>query len=284
MARSAAAKATEAADAVLDWLRTQPRAAVPEILPIAHAAERSGQNADDTPDADLPPATAGAPDPMAAGPRAARALGKGPTENGVPLRLAHTDWLHHRLTISGPEDGVAAFRTAAAGAGIIPWQLDLDRMEEDFFHLLVAPPTLPGSLTPQRRTLSLAGARIVAGQLREAVAHHHQLAVARVGSSRACPFDLHALAPVPDDILQRGPDDPESGAWLWQRWGTTEALRHVTEDAAVSEQERRRQEPAQAAFCMQFWSTDWTPWRALARLAEDWPALRFDMRPTSDAP
>ena len=56
------------------------------------------------------------------------------------MRLAHTDWLHHRLAIIGAADQLAAFRRAAAGAGIIPWQIDLDRMEEDVFHLLVAPP------------------------------------------------------------------------------------------------------------------------------------------------
>jgi hypothetical protein len=27
-------------------------------------------------------------------------------------------------------------------------------------------------------------------------------------------------------------------------------------------------------------SPDWTPWRALATLAERWPVLRFDLRPT----
>ena len=68
------------------------------------------------------------------------------------MRLAHTDWLHHRLAIIGMAEQLAAFRRAAAGAGVIPWQLYLDRMEEDVFHLLAAPSTQP-------RTLSVAGAR-----------------------------------------------------------------------------------------------------------------------------
>jgi hypothetical protein len=42
-------------------------------------------------------------------------------------------------------------RTTAAGARSIPWHIDLDRTEEDLFHLLVAPP-----------------ARILAGQWRAA--------------------------------------------------------------------------------------------------------------------
>ena len=111
---------------------------------------------------------------------------------------------YHRLTIAGPQEEVAAFRAAAGGAGIIPWHLDLDRLEEDCFHLLVSPPA------PQQRTLSLAGARIVAGQLRDAVGRRHDLAVARVGRSWACPLDLHALVAVPDPLLRLGPDDPAS--------------------------------------------------------------------------
>jgi hypothetical protein len=78
----------------------------------------------------------------------------------IPLRLAHTDWLQHRLSITGPDAAAASFRTAAAAAGVIPCHLDRDRLEEDCFHRLVAPPV------PQPRSLSLAGARFVAGQLR----------------------------------------------------------------------------------------------------------------------
>ena len=173
---------------------------------------------------------------------------------------------------------MAAFRAAARGAGVIPWHLDLDRLEEDCFHLLVSPPA------PQHRTLSLAGARIVAGQLRDAVGRRHDLAVARVGRSRACPFDLHALVPVPDALLRLGPDDPASLAWLWEHWGTTQALRHVAEDTAFSGAGRDRRPPGDAAFAITFWSADWTPWRALARIAARWPALRFDTRPLYDTP
>ena len=192
------------------------------------------------------------------------------------MRLAHTDWLHHRLAIIGAADQLAAFRRAAAGAGIIPWQIDLDRLEEDVFHLLVAPPP------PQPRTLSVAGARVLAGQLREAVGRRHERAVARVGVSQACPFDLHALVPVPDEMLRLGPDDPAALAWLWEHWGTTQPLRHVAEEAAASQERRRRSVPAAEhdAIHITFWSADWTPWRALAALAKRWPGLRFDVRPT----
>ena len=194
----------------------------------------------------------------------------------APMRLAHTDWLHHRLAIIGTADQLAAFRRAAAGAGIIPWQIDLDRLEEDVFHLLVAPPP------SQPRTLSVAGARVLAGQLREAVGRRHERAVARVGVSQACPFDLHALVPVPDEMLRLGPDDPVALAWLWEHWGTTQPLRHVAEDVVAGQDAQRRSGLAAEhdAIHVTFWSADWTPWRALAALAERWPGLRFDVRPT----
>jgi hypothetical protein len=196
--------------------------------------------------------------------------------SAAPLRLPHTDWLQHRLTISGPEGKVAAFRAAAAGAGIIPWQLDLDALAEDWFLLLAAPPA------PQQRTVSLAGARVLAGQLREAVAARQAAACARVGRSRACPFDLHALLPVPDAILQLGPDHPDALSWLWRHWGTTEALRHVAEEPDAAG-DPRRPAAGEAVFRVDFWSADWTPWFALLRLRAAWPALRFDIRPSYDA-
>jgi hypothetical protein len=196
--------------------------------------------------------------------------------SAAPLRLPHPDWLHHRLMISGPERNVASFRRAAAGAGIIPWQLDVDALAEDWFLLLAAPPA------PQQRTVSLAGARMLAGQLREAVAARQAAACARVGRSRACPFDLHALLPVPDAILRLGPDHPDALVWLWQHWGTTEALRHVAEDPDAAG-DPRRPAAGEAVFRVEFWSADWTPWRALLRLREVWPALCFDIRPSYDA-
>ena len=129
--------------------------------------------------------------------------------------------------ITGPDADLAALRTAASGAGTVPWQLDFDRVEEDLFHLLAVPPAPAGALSAPARSLSLAGARILAGQLRDAAARRHALAIAQVGHSRACPFDLQALIPVPDAMLRRGPDDPAALAWLWTHWGTTQTLRHV---------------------------------------------------------
>ena len=301
--RAAAAKVAEAADVLLEWLQTQsspagsrpsspdpvgpaPSAVVPDLAAGVRSAgdlKEKDTGADETSGA-LPvvprPATpepANRPAPSEIEPATAQPA-RDQAGRGAPLRLAHTDWLYHRLTIAGPQGEVAAFRAAARGAGVIPWHLDLDRLEEDCFHLLVSPPA------PQHRTLSLAGARIVAGQLRDAVGRRHDLAVARVGRSRAFPFDLHALVPVPDALLRLGPDDPASLAWLWEHWGITQALRHVAEATAVSGAGRDRRRPGDAAFAINFWSADWTPWRALARIAACWPALRFDTRPLYDTP
>jgi hypothetical protein len=145
-------------------------------------------------------------------------------------------------------------------------------MEEDLFHLLVAPPT------PQRRRLSLPGARVLARQLGEAAELRHAAAIARVGFSRACPFDLHALVPVPRDIWPLGPDHPDSLTWLQAHWGTTEALRHVALEPALPQ--RQTPPPGGASLRLSFWSADWTPWQALATVAARWPALRFAVVPT----
>ena len=158
------------------------------------------------------------------------------------LCLPHPDWLQHTLTVTGPAAAVTAFRVAVAGAGVVPWVYDYARLAEDWFHLLVAPPP------PRQRTISVAGARILANQLRDAVWAQHEAAVSQVGVSKACPFDLHALLPVPFAILRLGPDDPQSPA-------------------------------GQAAFRCRFWAADWTPWPALVTLRRRWPELSLTVQP-----
>jgi len=53
------------------------------------------------------------------------------------LEVTHdaAGWLYHHLTISGPADRVAAFAAAARGAGVIPWRLNVARIEEDAWRL-----------------------------------------------------------------------------------------------------------------------------------------------------
>jgi len=290
-AATAAAKATQAAEALTAWLQAQPRTA--ETSGAPETATRAATQVATVVDAAASP-EAGRGDVPATGdnPGETVAHAARPASHAAAsaVALPQPDWLHHRLAISGPADRIAAFRAAAAGAGIVPWHLDLDHMEEDCFLLLASPTSLRGSPTPPEAlpgwpslrgspTLRVAGARVLAGQLREAVARRHGIAVARVGRSEACPFDLHALLPVPEAILRLGPDDPAALAWLWAHWGTTQALRRVALDHGAAEDPRRRPPPGEAAWHLTFWSADWTPWHALARLAEIWPSLRFAVHP-----
>jgi hypothetical protein len=291
--QAAAAKAEEAADALLAWLQAQPKGidsqpgatgrAGEESAPVAKPSVAALHEGVAEPHTHVPGTSSSEDTARDSG--VSLTLPPEPAGRGRPaLRLPHTDWLHHRLLITGPTADLAAFRAAAAGAGIVPWQIDFDRMEEDLFHLLVAPPARAGALGSRGRSLSLAGARILAGQLRAAAARRHTLAVARVGHSAACPFDLHALVPVPDAIMQYGPDEPAALDWLWAHWGTTQVLRHVVEDEAVVGvmAVRRPAAPGEATWALTFWSADWTPWRALAEIAGRWPALRFETRPMYD--
>lgn len=194
--KRAAAQASDAADALLDWLNTQAPRRTPSGRPLISAEAGTPEQHGTDPVA-LPAALSG---PLARN-DAVEPAGANPTRTVCPpaavMRLPNPDWLHHRLTISGPPEAVTAFKRAASGAGIIPWHYDLDRMEEDFFHLLVAPAAPPGSIGQPPRQLSIGGARLFARQLRAAVGHRHAVAVRTVGHSRACLFDLHALVPVP---------------------------------------------------------------------------------------
>ena len=193
MARATAAKTVAMSEALEVFLRTRPQPDHDTQLP------NEPRPAGSTPRADGP-----APGPQTEQPDHAPASQAEPASSAQSqdvLRLPHPDWLPHRLTVTGPMETVAAFQGAAAGTGVVPWQLDLSALEEDWFHLLIK---------PAPRSLSLRGARILAEQLREAVERRHSLAVARVGHSRACPFDLHALVPVPPALRRLGPDHPDS--------------------------------------------------------------------------
>jgi hypothetical protein len=183
--------------------------------------------------------------------------------------MTKTDWLRHELEVSGHPAELAAFRTAAAGANIIPWELDLAAGEEGWFLLVMR--ALP-------RNVSVAGARALAAQLRIAVDARHGALCAWVGRNRACLLDLHALVPVPHALLRLGPDDPASDAWLWRNWGTAEPLRHVREIRARPG--RRR---GVARFRVEFFAADWTPWRALLAMRARWPSLCFEVWPDYDS-
>ena len=192
------------------------------------------------------------------------------------LAPPHPDWLYHHLRITGDPAELLAFRAAASGAGVIPWQQDLGPAAEDWVHLLAVPPA------PQRRSLSLEGARILAGQLRDAVEARGRLVAERAATSRACPLCLHQLVPIPARLLRLGPEAPESRAWLWANWGTTAALRGVVELPVPGRGRPRRPDPG--LFWVGFWSADWTPWQAILALRAHWRDLSIAVRPLYDDP
>jgi hypothetical protein len=260
MARKAAARTEAAADALLTWLGQRDGSRPPALAhPLTSAADAGSAGED---------AAA-----VARGDASRQFVALSASHTIRPsIAPAHADWLFHHLRIVGPAAALAAFRRDAAGAGIIPWHLDLNRMEEDFFLKLAAP-------KGQARTLSLDGARLLASELRDAVARRHARAIAQVGRSQACRFDLHSLVPVPGDILRLGPDHPDALRWLWTHWGTTDALRHV---ALAPDPNGRAPETEATVVSISFWSADWTPWLALATVQSRFPGLCFEVQPRYD--
>lgn len=190
------------------------------------------------------------------------------TGPGAPFP-GHTDWLRQVLTVSGPAKFMAEFRRDATGPGLLPWHYPVEQMEQDWFLELAAPPE------GEAPAISQAGARILSRRLGEALAARHLRVLESAEQAWTCPFDLHRLLPVPGRILALGPEDPESRAWLWTHWGTSRALRHVR--LLPDRPDGRRKLSDQMR--VEFWSADWSPWRALQRLRRQRPTLLFDLRP-----
>ena len=117
---------------------------------------------------------------------------------------------------------------------MIPWSfVDRRREEEDRVHALLHPPDgSPG--------LSLMGARTLARLLRTECERHDEAAIVAAGQRRDCAFDLHALLPVPDHILQLGPDEPASTGWLRSHWSVVRSLRHVRDRTEKADGRLRR--------------------------------------------
>ena len=180
------------------------------------------------------------------------------------------DWLYHHLTVSGPADAVTAFAMAARGSGITPWQLDFSDIEETVFSLAVAQPA-------GQRRLSVEGCRILARQFRDQVAARQARAAELVGSSLACPLDLHRLLPVPAAILLLGPTHPTALAWLAAHWGVTDRLRHVEQrDNATT---GRRLPRSHSVIGYGFFTHGETPHAAVSQLAARWSQLRLVVQP-----
>jgi hypothetical protein len=184
------------------------------------------------------------------------------------LALPHPDWLRHELVVTGTAASIAEFRLAASGPGGIPWAYsDLDDAADDRVLALFNPPDGSQGLGP-------AAARILARELREAEFQHQNKVRAQAGN-RLCPFDLHALVPIPSDILDLGPDDEKSVAWMRAYWGVLQALRQVTLVPAGCKKLRGKQ----AQLSLEFWSADWTPWPAILAIRRRFADLTLKVTP-----
>ena len=233
------------------------------------------------PAAPFPSALLRARSPRASDPGNGRAGEDGPqpvfgAASSDVLYLPNPDWLRHTLEVSGPADALTGFRAAAAGAGAIPWRVPVAELEEGWFNLMVATAGQHGS----DGGVSVAGARVLAGQLAEAVRARAGVTALldEAAERQVCPLDLHALVPVPAEVLALGPDDPRAQRWLWEHWGTTWPLRGVVEERAPA-REAHGTLAGHNAVRFAFHSADWSPWRALERLRARWPALAFALRP-----
>jgi hypothetical protein len=208
----------------------------------------------------VPPVVPAAPSPP-------KRRGRRPAMQAMPIP-AESPWLYHHLTISGPAAGVAAFAEAARGSGILPWRVEAVRIEEDIFNLAASQPAAIRSLT-------IEGCRILARQFRDRVEER----AARVGCSRACPFDLHSLLPVPMTILALGSSHPAALAWLTAHWGITDSPRQVAERPGATA--GRRLPRGHQVVGYSFFTARETPQAAIAELGRRWSALRFDLQPRS---
>jgi hypothetical protein len=224
---------------------------------------------------DTPPAaTPSPPEPDSPTPQSkAKSRGRRPasvTRAATPATGTGPDWLYHHLTISGPAEAVDSFAAAARGSGITPWQLDFAALEEDVFVRAVSQPA-------SHRNLTVEGCRILARQFRERVEMRQARASELVGQSFACPFDLHALRPVPGPILQLGPAHPDALSWLSTHWGVTDRLRQVVmrDNASTG----RRLKRGHAVIGYGFFTAGETPRAAVGDFEKRWPALRLWLQP-----
>jgi hypothetical protein len=186
------------------------------------------------------------------------------------VKTAALPWLYHHLTISGPAADVDGFAAQARGAGIVAWRLDSGVIEEDIFNLAASQPAA-------QRSLSVDGCRILARQFRDRVEARQARAAARVGHSRACPFDLQTLLPIPGDILQLGPTHPTALAWLETHWGIADSPRQVV--ARPDARPGRRLPAGHIVLGYGFFTGGDTPNAAIATLRKRWPGLRFVLTP-----
>jgi len=218
---------------------------------------------------DVEPAIVEPLPPMADAPHAPKRRGRRPAATPEPLSSSEPAWRYHHLTITGPAAKVEDFAAAARWAGVIPWQFDTATMEEDVFNLAASQP-------PHLRSLSIDGCRLLARQLRDRVEARAGKAVLLSETSRACPFDLHTLLPVPEAILRLGPSAAAAVARLEEHWGISGRLHQVATRPDAKPGRRLRKDETCLGFGFFAWAA--TPRAAMTQIAARWPDLRFALQ------
>ena len=114
-------------------------------------------------------------------------------------------------------------------------------------------------------------------QIREIQPARHDQLVARWAKRGTCPFNLHRLIPIPNQIRQLGEEDPASTAWLMAHWGTIR-LRALQIRQEGADRHLRRK----AEIVYEFRSAEWTRWQTVLRLRYHWPKLVLIVQPRYD--
>jgi hypothetical protein len=207
--------------------------------------------------------------PMPDALRAPKRRGRRPAATPDPASSSEPAWRYHHLTITGPSAELEDFTVAARGAGVIPWQFDTATMEEDVSNLAASQP-------PLLRSLSIDGCRLLARQLRDRLEARAAKSIRLSETSKACPFDLHKLLPVPEAILRLGPSAAEAVAWLEKHWGISGRLHQVAARPDAKPGRRLRKDEACLGFGFFAWAA--TPRPAMTQIAARWPDLRFALQ------
>lgn len=215
-----------------------------------------------------PPAPPRAP-ARKAPPATPKPRGRRPTSATPSGRAAASIWRYHHLTIIGPAGDLADFAAAAQGPGIVPWAIDGAAIEEDIFRRAMSQPA-------DRRSLSVAGCRILARQFRDRIEARAARAQDRIGTGRACPFDLQVLVPIPAAILRLGQDHPQALAWLAKHWGILDPPRQVR--ARPNAGPGRRLKAGHGVIGYSFFTAVTSPLAAVATITPCWPGLDFRLR------
>ena len=146
-----------------------------------------------------------------------------PSVSQTGCSTSSPSWVRHTSSL---------LRSAARGSGVIPWDRDFEILEDDLFLLLVQRHDREAALGPT-------SAHALARRIRTLAEQADQRARQDRASARSVAFDLHALLPVPSDILRLGPEHPQA-AGGYGRHGARRG--HC--DASSSRSRRTRSLPA----------------------------------------